>query len=181
MSAVTTETIAELVGLPQDEIKRLTHQSLVHDKDKRNQIETKTRQQIMEEELEKTGSGQATSPNLRGSEEWTLGQYILRYVDSSIGDKEGTAHILPWRDRVAGFKTGKADENDLGKPIFGVGTWEKLQEVMEKIEPILYQQIISLHPELAGTYPQPESLTQLIEDRIHEKILSFDSSKPEAK
>ena len=43
---------------------------------------------------------------------------------------------------------------------------------MEVIEQQLYRRMIQANPDLAERYPNPSDLTKLIEDRIHEDILS---------
>ncbi len=185
LTAVFTETIAELVGLPEEESTRLTNLMLTHDVDKRREQEGLTKEQEIELEFRKSGRPQvATSSNFRDFSDWGIAEYILRYADSSAGDTSGHWYgprergslpdvvILPWRERVQLFKDTKQEEGERGIPVYGMTTWEKLEQMMTKIEADLYSRIIQNNSNLAERYTDHTQLTELIEDRIHEKILS---------
>lgn len=191
LSAVTTETMLELLGISGNHAKWLVNESLTHDVDKRRQQESQSKEEVIEEELlDKTKRPLvATTSNFTDSSNWGIDEYILRYVDSSVGDdpKHATAGrwyggrdssalprvmLLPWRQRVQMFKDNKQEEGERGVPVYGMTTWEKLEQIMTIIEADLYTRIIQNNPDLAERYTDPSQLTQLIEDRIHEKILS---------
>jgi len=173
LSAAMAETMGELLGLPPETIDSLTRHSLTHDIDKKDQNERMTREEIMAEEFEKGGYlVRATGTNFRGFDQWDTLEYILRYVDSSVGDKEGTAHILPWRERVADLRRRKADEDAIGQDAYGMGTWGKLEQIMGVVERKLHADILARNPSLAARYPDSSFLTQLVEDQLHQKILS---------
>ncbi len=187
LSAVMTETISELLDRTPGETERLTSISLTHDVDKRRQQESKTKGKVWIDELGRNEKPLvATGSNFTGFSEWGVDEHILRYVDSSVGEEGTPSHwfgsrdpnnlpkviILPWRTRVAAFKEYKVEEGEKGVPIYGMSTWDKLDEIMEVIEARLFNQIIERHPELAGKYTEPSQLTNLIEDRIHEKIMN---------
>ena len=70
------------------------------------------------------------------------------------------------------FKANKADEGEKGMPLYGMTTWDKLEQIMVTIESDLFRRIIEKNPNLAKKYTTPSQLTGLIEDRIHEKILN---------
>lgn len=190
LSGVITETVTELLGMPTDEVKKLTHLSLIHDVDKRRQQEELSKTGVYIDESQKNGRPlRATGSNFTDFDNWDIEEYILRYVDSSVGEDphhKTAGHwygprdpsqlpkvmILPWRERLAMFKANKIEEGERGIPLYGMTTWEKLEQMMTIIESGLYRKIIQNHPELSKKYPGPTSLTQLIEDRIHEKILA---------
>ncbi|OGM07839.1 hypothetical protein A3E15_03150 [Candidatus Woesebacteria bacterium RIFCSPHIGHO2_12_FULL_42_9] len=190
LSAVMTETVLELLGMPRDESERLINLSLTHDVDKRRQQESLSREGVISDELNKSQRPLvATSTNFIGFSDWELPEFILRYVDSSIGEnpKQSSAGhwygvrdpkslpevvILPWRQRVQMFKANKADEGEKGMPLYGMTTWDKLEQIMVTIESDLFRRIIEKNPNLAKKYTTPSQLTGLIEDRIHEKILN---------
>ena len=79
--------------------------------------------------------------------------------------------IVPWRQRVESFRKNKEEEGERGKELYGVSTWDKLEEVMITIEQDLFKQIIGKNPDLAKTYTQSFQLTELVENRIHENIM----------
>lgn len=187
LSAVMTETISELIGRSSEETEKLTKISLTHDVDKRRQNEGLSKKGVIEDELKRSQWPLvATTSNFTGFPEWGIDEYILRYVDSSIGEKN-PGHwygardpnnlppivIVPWRDRVRGFKESKQEEGERGRILYdGMTTWDKLQQIMKIIETNLYEQIIVNNPDLVQRYPDPAQLTQLVEDRIHQKILN---------
>lgn len=187
LSGVMTETIMELMGSSGEDTKRLTHLSLIHDADKRVQQENQEELAIIREALGKNDFPlAATGSNFTDFDHWDVGSRILRYVDSSVAE-EGFANtfgardagslpkviLVPWRERVQGFKDSKVDEGELGRAKYGgITTWEKLEQIMNTIEQDLYDRIIQRHPNLAERYPDHSYLTQLIEDRIHQKILA---------
>ena len=69
------------------------------------------------------------------------------------------------------FKENKKEEGERGMPLYGISTWDKLEEVMTTIEQDLFKQIIEKNPNLAKTYTQSFQLTELVENRIHENIM----------
>lgn len=185
LSGAVTETIMELIGATEDDTKKLVHLSLVHDGDKRRRQEGRPEIDIIREEIGKNDFPiAATGSNFAGFSNWELDARVMRYVDSSIGE-EGLANtygardpknlpkviLVPWRQRLQGFKDNKVEEGELGREIYGMTTWEKLEEIMGIIEKDLYDHIIERQPELAASHPQPSDLTNLIEARLHEKIL----------
>ncbi len=189
LSGVITETAAELIGLPSDETKELTHWSLIHDVDKRRQQEELSKTGVYIDESQKNGRPLvATGSNFSDFSNWGIDEYILRYVDTSVGEdpKHQTAGhwygprdpsqlpkvmILPWRERLAMFKANKVEEGERGREKYGMTTWEKLEEVMETIEQSLFEKIIVKNPELSEKYDNHSQLTELLEDRIRQKIL----------
>jgi len=186
LSAVMTETLSELLGRTQEETERITHFSLIHDVDKRRQQDSKSKNEIWLDELGKTEQPLVgTGSNFTDFENWSDETRLLRFVDSSIGEESG-AHwygprdpknlppviIIPWRDRINGFKENKREEGEKGIELYGMTTWDKLEEVMTTIEHDFYTRIIEAHPDLAEKYPQENQLAALIEDQIHEKILN---------
>src|SRR3989344_4512842 len=76
------------------------------------------------------------------------------------------------RRRIEMFKQSKAAEGESGKSLYGMTTWEKLEEIMTTIESNLFNQILEKNPDLAERYTSSSQLTELIEERIHEKILN---------
>lgn len=190
LSGVITETIGELLGMPVDKIEEITHWSLIHDVDKRRQQGGLSKTEVYIDEHQKTGRPLvATGSNFTDFASWGIDEYILRYVDSSVGEdhnQKTAGHwfgprdpsdlpevlILPWRQRIAMFKTNKQEEGQTGIRLYGMTTWDKLEQVMETIERSLFEKIIQNNPDLAGRYADHSQLTQLVEDRIHEKILS---------
>jgi hypothetical protein len=185
LSAVMTETISELLEMPDKKTKLLTNLSLIHDVDKRRQQEKMSEDQIIADEAGKNRRPLvATSTNFTGFTGWGLSEFILRYVDSSIGenkvgywygprDPESLPEvlILPWRERIKMFKQNKIAEGEKGMSLYGMTTWDKLEEIMATIENSLYKSIIEKNPGLSRRYSDPSQLTELIEEKIHEKII----------
>ena len=189
LSAVMTETMSELLRMPEENAKRLTNLSFTHDVDKRRQQESMSKDQVITDESRKNARPLvATSSNFTGFNDWGLDEYILRYVDSSVGEDpkhEAVGHwyglrdenklpkvlILPWRQRLQMFKEFKKEEGEKGIPLYGMTTWDKLEEIMATIENSLFTRIIERNPSLAGRYDDPSRLTELIEVKIYEKIL----------
>jgi len=67
LSAVMTETVLELLGMPRDESERLINLSLTHDVDKRRQQESLSREGVISDELNKSQRPLvATSTNFMG-------------------------------------------------------------------------------------------------------------------
>ncbi|MBI2405395.1 hypothetical protein HYV22_04455, partial [Candidatus Gottesmanbacteria bacterium] len=88
LSAVMTQTILELLGRSPEEIERLTNISLTHDVDKRRQQESRTGEEVWKEEFNRSEKPLiVTGSNFTGFSDWGMDEYILRYVDSSIGEK----------------------------------------------------------------------------------------------
>jgi len=190
LSAVMTETMSELLGMPEEEIKWLTNLSLTHDVGKPREQGELTKEQEIEYELKKSQRPLvATSSNFTGFGDWGNDEYILRYVDSSVADKpnqDTTGHwfgardpsklppviIQPWRQRIEMFKQNKVAEGEMGRSLYGMTTWEKLEEIMITIESNLFNQILEKNPDLVERYTSSSQLTELVEDRIHEKILN---------
>lgn len=190
LSAVMTEAILELLEIPNDKSEWLTNLSLTHDVDKRRQQENLSKEEaIGYEAIKNEYPLVATSSNFRGFKDWDVYEYILRYVDSSVGEDPGqnsAGHwygtrdpsnlpeivILPWRQRLQMFKQNKVEEGENGVFLYGMTTWDKLEQIMTTIEDDLFQRIVESRPELAKRYTNPSQLTQLVEDRIHEKILA---------
>lgn len=190
LSAVMTETVAELIGIPEEQSKRLTNLSLIHDVDKRRQQEGHSKMEVIFDESKKSERPLvATGNRFEDFPNWGTEEYILRYVDSSIGEDPlhrtaGHWHsardpenlpavmILPWRERLAMFRSNKKEEDKTGIAIFRMPTWDKLEQIMTAIENDLFRRIVESRPELAKRYTNPSQLTQLVEDRIHEKILA---------
>lgn len=185
LTAVITETVTELIGMSKEESERLTNLMLTHDVHKRREQEELTKEQEIEFELSRTQRPLiATGSNFTGFNTWGIEEFILRYADSSVG--ENSTHwygarspnnlppvvILPWRERLEMFKQNKVEEGERGRELYGITTWEMLDKIMKTIEPDLFQKMIERNPELAERYTDHTQLTQLIEDRIHEKILS---------
>ncbi len=186
LSAVMAETLSELLGRTSEETAKITIDSLLHDVEKRRQQEGKSKNEVWKDEFSKNKRPfVATSSNFTGAADWGDEEKILRWLDSSVGEKSAgnffgvrepknlpPVIIVPWRDRVAGFKINKVEEGDLGREKYGMSTWEKLEQIMTTIESGLFQRIIARNPELAERYNSPSQLTELVEDRIHERILS---------
>lgn len=189
LSAVMIETISELIVLPADKAERLVNLSLIHDVDKREQLERLSKEQVIKSEFDKKGRPLvAVSSNFTGFSEWGLAEFILRYVDSSVGenpnqkdtgdwyhkrdiDQLPEVMILPWRQRIQMFKENKVEEGERGVPLYGMTTWERLEQMMEIIEDNLFNKITKRNPDLVIRYNSSAQLTELIEGRIHEKIL----------
>ena len=190
LSAVMTETMSELLGMSQEKIGQITNLSLTHDVDKRRQHEKLSKDQVIADESRKNARPLvATSSNFTGFNSWGFDEYILRYVDSSIGENSknsqaGTWYgardennlpevlILPWRQRLQMFKESKKEEGEKGTPLYGMTTWDKLEEIMTTIENSLFKSIIEKNPGLSGRFNDSSQLTELIEERIHEKIMN---------
>ncbi|HCS78972.1 TPA: hypothetical protein DIV55_04490 [Patescibacteria group bacterium] len=190
LSAVMTETLSELLGRSPEEIDWLINISLIHDVDKRRQQEKVSKEAVITHELNREEKPLvATGSNFTGFDTWELSEFILRYVDSSVGEnpKQDTAGvwfgardsrhlpdvvILPWRQRIEMFKQSKAEEGEKGRPFYDMTTWEKLEEIMKTIESNLFSLILDKNPDLAESYTSSSQLTELVEDRIHEKILN---------
>lgn len=164
--AAVVKVTGELAGLPEEQLERVVRQALVHDKDKRRQIENKTREQIIAEERQRIGIASATSTNFNQFPSWGIEEYLLRYADSCCSLK-----FEPWRDRVNKLFNTKADENEAGRQFYnGMGMWEKLAEVTLACEEEIYRQVINANPHLKGRYPQPEDLFQLISDKLEQQL-----------
>src|SRR3989344_151475 len=187
LSAVMAETLSELLGRTSEETAKITIDSLLHDVEKRRQQEGKSKNEVWKDEFSKNKRPfVATSSNFTGVSEWGDEENILRWVDSSVGE-EVSGHwygsrdpknlppvvIVPWRDRVGGFKVNKIEEGELGREKYGMTTWEKLEQVMASIESNFFNRIIENHPELAERYTESAQLTELVEERIHQKIEDF--------
>lgn len=163
--------VGELCGLPQDELNEVVSQGLTHDEDKRRQVRDRSRTEELTHELQKgSGLARATSTHFGDFDKWGIKEYILRFCDSSV-----TTQILPWRERVAKLYETKADENELGKGIYGMGMWDKLTQAMEVVEQELYTRIIERHAELEDRFPSQEDLHQIVIERIFEKIINYSS------
>ena len=190
LSAVMTQTVAELIKLPHDKVFWLTNVSLTHDVNKRREQEGHLKAEVIEKELHKDERPLvATSSNFTGFSEWGIYEYILRYVDSSVGEDPNDPNagqwlgprdpntlpdvlIVPWRQRVKMFRENKEEEGKRGKELYEMSTWDKLEQIMTTIEQDLFGKIIKKNPDLAKTYTQSSRLTELVENRIHENIMS---------
>lgn len=180
VAAVMTIGISDLIKL--DPKVDIVYTAATHDEDKKKQLTTMTRDEIIQHESQQNGPyKRATGTDFSQFDDWSLEERILRYVDSSLGeedivnytDSKGKTHtlkskrtvskIVPWRQRVAGFKESKPDENQDGK-------WDRLYEITEQIEEELYQRTIEVNPGLAMMYPNHANFSQMVVDYIEYEI-----------
>lgn len=189
LSGVMADTICELMDLDNPLRSNITHYALIHDVQKRRVIERKNKLVMVSLEFKKNYKPLvATSSNFRDFEQWTDAEYILRYVDSSVGEDSKHAQfgqwsekrdpgnlpkvlIVPWRERVESFRKYRKEQGELGKTIYGISTWDKLEQIMLIIENNLFVRIINKNTRLAKFYSNSSSLTELIEEQIHKRIL----------
>lgn len=167
IGAAVVETLCILLKTEEHHTNYLVKTYLLHDKEKREQLDTMQMPQIIEDENKKKGVLRATGNNFTDFESWGTDEYIFRFADSSASTK-----LTRWRERIADFKTQKKEENEKGKSWYqGTGTWDKLEEIMGIIENDLYQKIVSKNTSLTDEYPDKTNLSELIEDKLIQRIL----------
>lgn len=176
LGGAMSQTFCKLLMLSAEQTNEIVNEYLVHDRDKRQQRESKTFQQIYREEGAKSQRfTRATGTDFSDFDTWDISEYVLRYVDSSMGqNSDGYAVIVPWKERVGRFLITKGAENDAGRIKYeGRGTYEELARIMEVIESTLFDRVIKINPNLLGSYPSPQDLTALIKDSLVSKINSI--------
>lgn len=159
--ALMVYEMAKLMGLSSDQIDLAVNTALVHDIDKKDQKKTKTEEEIIKQEANKTGIDAATSSNFDEFENWGVIGDLLRFADSCTGNEPG-----PWRERVAGFRINKVKEDQKGYEKYGMRTWDKLTQVTLRVEKNIYNRIVENNQALREEYPNQDSLLRIVSDHI---------------
>lgn len=164
--ALVVETLCDLLHVEDAHKNYLVNTYILHDQDKREQFDSMSMSQIIRDENKKTGILRVTGNNFTDFDAWGIDEYILRFADSSV-----TTELIPWRERISSFKADKIEENEMGRQLYdGMGTWDKLEEIMVKIEKNLYEAAIDRSPTLKDKYPTSKYLQDLIQDIIITRI-----------
>lgn len=161
-------TLGGLTALDTKDVEDLRTKGILHDSDKRIQLDSMTPDEVVANEFLKHTSDsplRVTGNNFLDFESWGTKEYILRYSDSI-----SALTYVPWRGKIEAFKKTKGSEDEMGKDIYGMGTWDKLLEIMEKVEASLYEKVVENNASLKNKYPESRGLQRMVQDIIIARI-----------